>query len=221
MIASSPVDSLSSIISIGVSSVVVYYPSTQGTEAPGHLFSKYRTLNHFPCFPLLHREAHEKAELGSVNLVHEGVQTDSILRHQGHVETNRDWPWKKGMGRIDGLRNGSGEGCPVQRQGRDGGFGRSGVSTVCGFPLKNLTFPLDFMRPPPILQPSSVHFPTDITLCVLGAVSPSAPHGLWAFWSQGLYASHAPGHLLHCLEKDKELINAWQFLGGGWFTLVG
>lgn len=90
MIASSPVGSLSSIISIGVSSVVVYYPSTQGTEAPGHLFSKYRTLNHFPCFPLLHSEAQEKAELGSVDLVHEVVQTDSILRHQGHVETNWD-----------------------------------------------------------------------------------------------------------------------------------
>ena len=57
--------------------------------------------------------------------------------------------------------------------------------------------------------------PNDITLCVLGGVSPSAPRGLWAFWSQGLYSSYAPGHLLHCLKKDQELINAWQFLGGG------
>lgn len=90
MIASSPIGSLSPIISISVSSVVVYYPSTQGTAAPGHLFSKYGTLNHFLCFPLLHREDHEKAELGSMTLVHEAIQTDSILRHQGHVETNWD-----------------------------------------------------------------------------------------------------------------------------------
>ena len=156
MIASSPVGSLSSIISIGISSVV-YYPSTQGTEAPGHLFSKYGTLNHFPCFPLLHREAHEKAELGSLSLVHEGVQTDSILDTKVMLRQNGTDHERKGWEIL--MRNGSGEGCPVQRQGRDGGFGRSGVPTVCGFPLKSLTFPLDFMHPPPILQPSSVPHP--------------------------------------------------------------
>lgn len=52
IIASSPIGRLSPIISMSVSSVVVYYPFTQDTEVAGHFsFSKYGTLNHFLCVP--------------------------------------------------------------------------------------------------------------------------------------------------------------------------
>lgn len=74
VIASSPIGSLSPIINVSISSVVVYYPSTQGTAVAGHfLFSKYRALNHFLCFPCLH----EKSDLGFLTLVQEAIQTNS------------------------------------------------------------------------------------------------------------------------------------------------
>lgn len=71
------------------------------------------------------------------------------------------------------VRNGAGEGCPTQKQCGDSG--RGGVSGVCGFPVKGLSFFLNFTELAAKFHPSPSPPLIDITLCVLGSVSPPAP----------------------------------------------
>lgn len=104
IIASSPIGGFSATISISISSLIVCHPSTRGTAVPGHFsFSKYGTLNHFPDFPLLQGEDHKKTNLGSLTSVHEAIQTNSILKHRGCIETNWYQPREKEIKRLNGF----------------------------------------------------------------------------------------------------------------------
>lgn len=104
------------------------------------------------------------------------------------------------------IRNGSGEGCPVQKQGGDSGVGRGGVSSVCDFRLKDLTFFLDFTElASTSCPPASSPTPTEITLCPRSSFSLS-PTWAVSFLKPRTVLLICSRALSPCLEKDSGLI---------------
>lgn len=79
IMASSPIGSLSPIISISVSSVVVYYPFTQDTGVAGHILYGTWTIS---CASLFVQIGPRESRIGLPDLVHEAIQANFPLQHQ-------------------------------------------------------------------------------------------------------------------------------------------